>query len=187
MFLYVLQLENDKYYVGKSTVPDERIIDHFSGNGSGWTRKYKPIRIITVKACTGPTDEDQLTKELMGKYGIENVRGGSYCTTVLSPQEINCLLKEIRGIADCCYRCGRIGHFINDCYAKTDINGVKLPDDRFCHRCHRPGHSANVCYAKTDVRGIPLKTEVICNRCGRPGHLHLKCYAKKHQDGSILT
>ena len=37
-----LQLENNKYYVGKTTNLDFRIEQHFNSSGSQWTKKYKP-------------------------------------------------------------------------------------------------------------------------------------------------
>ena len=41
--VYVLELEDQKYYVGKSSLKDERIQRHRNGYGSAWTKKYKPI------------------------------------------------------------------------------------------------------------------------------------------------
>ena len=41
--VYTLKLANDKYYVGKSRNIVARMKRHFSGNGSEWTKKHKPI------------------------------------------------------------------------------------------------------------------------------------------------
>ena len=32
-----------KYYIGQTTTPKKRIDEHFSNNGSAWTKKYNPI------------------------------------------------------------------------------------------------------------------------------------------------
>ena len=44
VFIYVLKLHNNKYYVGKTDNPDNRIENHYKNNGSLWTKKYKPIK-----------------------------------------------------------------------------------------------------------------------------------------------
>mgnify|MGYP001954059819 CR=1 FL=1 len=41
LFIYILQLEQSKYYVGKTTNPLIRIGDHFDARGSEWTVRYK--------------------------------------------------------------------------------------------------------------------------------------------------
>ena len=46
VYIYILKLENEKYYIGKTDDPNTRIKLHFDGNGSAWTKKYKPIKII---------------------------------------------------------------------------------------------------------------------------------------------
>lgn len=46
--IYVLKLEQNKYYIGKSNNIDIRLNDHMNGNGSQWTKKYKPIEITEV-------------------------------------------------------------------------------------------------------------------------------------------
>jgi predicted GIY-YIG superfamily endonuclease len=43
--IYILKLDNGKYYVGKSNHVRQKYSDHISGNGSEWTRLYKPISI----------------------------------------------------------------------------------------------------------------------------------------------
>lgn len=74
--IYVLKLKNNKYYVGKTKSLINRMEDHLSGDGSAWTRKYKPISVEEFKKDCDDFDEDKYTKIYMGKYGIENVRGG---------------------------------------------------------------------------------------------------------------
>ena len=44
LYIYVLLLEENKYYIGKSNNIDNRLESHFNGNGSAWTKKYKPIK-----------------------------------------------------------------------------------------------------------------------------------------------
>ena len=76
--IYVLELESNKYYIGKSNNHDIRINDHDNGIGSEWTKKYKPIKIKEIIHNCDMFDEQKYTKKYMYEYGIENVRGGSY-------------------------------------------------------------------------------------------------------------
>ena len=45
MWLYVLELEDDKFYVGKTNFIGSRFETHKRGDGCPWTRDYPPIRI----------------------------------------------------------------------------------------------------------------------------------------------
>jgi cellular nucleic acid-binding protein len=113
--IYVLQLENSKYYVGKTADVMKRFEQHKSGSGSAWTSKYKPVKMLECRALSGEHDENNVTKDYMKKYGINNVRGGSY-TQVSLPADVESVLqREFRGNADVCYKCNLAGHFANQC------------------------------------------------------------------------
>ena len=43
---YILQLTDDKYYIGESENIKRRIWIHENGNGSAWTKKYNVIKSI---------------------------------------------------------------------------------------------------------------------------------------------
>jgi len=124
--IYVLALNNGKYYVGKSDDVNRRLRVHQSGNGSVWTRIHKPIKILQIKKNAGKFDEDSTTLELMEKYGIQNVRGGTYSNLNLEDYQIEEINEKISHSNDLCLRCGRKGHFVSQCYAKTHINGSSL-------------------------------------------------------------
>jgi len=80
--LYVLRLEDDKYYIGYTSNISERITSHFSGGGGTWTQRYKPIEVIeTIQG--GKIEERNLTLQYMRKFGWENVRGGGWSAVVL--------------------------------------------------------------------------------------------------------
>ena len=83
----------------------------------------------------------------MSKYGIDNVRGGTYCQVKLNDDIYNTIQKEIDGATDKCYKCGKHGHFASNCKKKS----VQKKDT--CFRCNRVGHYANNCYAKTYDNG----------------------------------
>jgi predicted GIY-YIG superfamily endonuclease len=127
--IYVLRLSSGKFYVGKTDDMGRRWQEHLSGGGSSWTRKYKPVGIEKVIKNASPFEEDMVTKEYMSKHGIENVRGGTYVTETLDIIQQHTLQTEIWQAKGCCTRCGRTGHFIKACSAKTTVNGEEFDDD----------------------------------------------------------
>jgi len=116
--IYVLECENNKYYVGKTT---QRVEHRFSQhtnpqtNQCAFTNKYKPLKIIETIKSTDQLDEDKVTKRYMMKYGIENVRGGAYTKLELEDWQIKSLNHEFTSSSDLCFHCGKPGHFANTC------------------------------------------------------------------------
>jgi len=80
IYIYVLQLEKGKYYIGKTKNPHFRLESHFNLDGSEWKKLYKPIKILELISNCDDYDEDKYTRIYMDKYGIDNVRGGSFVT-----------------------------------------------------------------------------------------------------------
>jgi len=120
--IYILKLEGGNYYVGKSDNPAQRFIQHINGEGSAWTKKHRPLKLLNIIPNASSFDEDKHVKELMAKYGIDKVRGGTYVQDKLSVAQEEMLKKEIRGATDCCTRCGKEGHFVANCWAKKDVD-----------------------------------------------------------------
>lgn len=120
-YIYGLQLVNEKYYVGRTDNVENRYKQHLKGEGAIWTKIHKPIKIILITLSTSPLDEDKYTKEFMIKYGIDNVRGGSYVTVELDLPTKEFLQKEFWGSLNFCVNCGQAGHFINSCPIGREI------------------------------------------------------------------
>ena len=113
--IYVLKCKQRKWYVGKTRKFSGRIVQHFCSNGSAWTRKYPPIKVHDrYRNCTA-RDEDKYTKDMMDKYGIDNVRGGSYCQIELDEHQRETLRRESNATHDKCHKCGKSGHFAAQC------------------------------------------------------------------------
>jgi predicted GIY-YIG superfamily endonuclease len=119
MIIYILELANNKYYVGKSANIEHRVLQHCHGEGSEWTRLHKPIRLIKNILTNDAMDEDKYTKKYMLKHGIENVRGGSYSQITLFDWQIKALENEFRSTRDVCFICGLPGHFSRNCQRKN--------------------------------------------------------------------
>lgn len=81
-YIYVLKLEQDKWFVGISTNPERRYNQHVRGRADPWTRKYKPIQmdmsqdLETTDPRTAQYVESMMIEKLQAKYGRSNVEGG---------------------------------------------------------------------------------------------------------------
>lgn len=89
-WLYVLKLEQDKWYVGiTSQTPERRFWEHQNKvRPACWTLKYPPLEIVESKSLGQMTKEEaekfenKKVREFLKKLGINNVRGGDLKDTV---------------------------------------------------------------------------------------------------------
>ena len=131
VLIYVIQLEKGKYYIGKTNNIQFRLESHFNSNGSEWTKIYKPLRVIEVKPNCDDYDEDKITRQYMDKYGINNVRGGSFVSVKLDKSTINILRKMSNGTNNKCFVCGKEGHFAKDCIKEYKVWNCKYCKEEF--------------------------------------------------------
>ena len=91
---YVLRLEEDRWYVGRTTQLQNRLTAHWTGNGAKWTKVYSPIEVQELYAGDR---EQELTEQYVLQYGHRYVRGGDYCTEKdLKPKAVKRLVGRIR-------------------------------------------------------------------------------------------
>jgi len=195
VYIYVLELEKGKYYIGKTNNPKFRINNHYNSNGAEWTKKYKPINVIEIIPNCDNYDEDKYTLQYMEKYGINNVRGGSFCKIRLDKNNFITLEQMINNITDKCYICGNKGHYANKCTSKEKIPTINLNEKCDCPASFFSTHRRKNCILNTiltffddendDIDELKTKSNV-CFRCGREGHFVASCYASKHIKGYLL-
>jgi hypothetical protein len=128
VFIYVIQLMNDKYYIGKTVNPHFRFETHFTNNGAEWTKLHKPIKILELIPNCDNYDEDKYTYKYMDKYGIDNVRGGSYTSIVLDNETKKQLEKISNSTNNRCFICSNVGHFANNCNVIEKKNILPIPE-----------------------------------------------------------
>ena len=84
VYLYVLKLEHDKYYVGITSRVSERLTQHMQGEGAKWTKLHPPREIVhlapfaTRNLALVAEEKATLVCAAHGK----DVRGGSLDSTI---------------------------------------------------------------------------------------------------------
>ena len=114
--VYVLELENGKYYIGESINPKNRIRQHFEGRGSLYTRLYPPIQ--SIKPFTNKQEvlwELSETIQRMAYHGIDNVRGSLFTKENLNSYDKVMAAQLYCEMNNLCRKCGSNDHFINQC------------------------------------------------------------------------
>lgn len=83
-YLYVLKLQDKKYYVGiTSKTPEIRMQEHLNGvRVAYWTAKHRPMAVIYqedlgyIERAAAERRENKVVRVLMKQRGMNNVRGG---------------------------------------------------------------------------------------------------------------
>ena len=149
--IIVFNLESNKYYLDESNN-----INKLFEKNINWINKYNPISIITIIENINIKDIDKYVRSYMHKFGINNVRGGTYKDEIINVDDIKELIWSEN---NCCLRCGFNSHIEINCYSKKDIYGNQLECNIRCLRCRRLGHRLFECFAKYDKEGIQLNSD----------------------------
>ena len=198
VFIYILNLAQNKFYVGKTDKPKFRLDSHFKNGGCAWTKKYKPIQILGLFPDCDDFDEDKYTLKYMSKYGIDNVRGGSFCQTTLSRENINTIERMISSSNDCCHFCGEKGHFIGRCSNKKEKQKYSKQNKHFLQLSKDYESADEVEWVESDDDSSDDGVEEqswACSYCnksfdtkkGAQFHENVHCKAKKQMKNGVLS
>ena len=133
--IYVLGLQNGKYYVGKSIMNvTARVQEHFLTGGSAWTKLHQPKeQLIPILNASDDLESSERaeTLERMWMHGIDNVRGWQYTTTKLNEYNYESIFREMCERKDLCRKCGRQNHMASSCNYRdlaTWVEPGRLPN-----------------------------------------------------------
>lgn len=186
--IYLLECKHAKFYVGRclSQRISERYQEHLNGEGSAFTKCYKPIKLAWTRFSADPLDEDAAVLECMRTYGIDNVRGGTYCRLSLPQFQIDTLSSQLAHASGACFKCGvSDGHFSSDCSAVSPEKSG-FPRNEAGAATQRIADNVQNTYWNFYRSQKGKASGDKCFRCGREGHWSSSCYARKHLDGSPL-
>jgi predicted GIY-YIG superfamily endonuclease len=158
-YVYTLNLEGGRKYVGMTTNINQRMDQHFSGEGSAWTQKYAPVSIKSIKPAkdvdAAKKLETKMYFKMRDRHGTDMVRGAGHTTSIE--------------------------------YDDDDTDDDSSDDAQYiaCQLCEKTFYS-NVECRNHSCRDNRPKASVTCYRCGYHGHYATSCYASYHIRGYRL-
>jgi GAG-polyprotein viral zinc-finger/GIY-YIG catalytic domain len=206
--VYVLKLKHGKYYVGTADDVDRRFAQHCAGDGTGseWTRRHEPIEIVHQQRGNR-FFENMLVLQWMNRFGLDNVRGGTFSSVVLQQAQRDEITRQLNHAANRCLNCGSQNHWVSQCPVFSGSTEEQERGREYgrrrrmeCTRCGRDSHTEEDCFAGSHLNGtflLPVEAEseessegsdsgVVCARCGRENHDTSQCYARVDVEGQQL-
>lgn len=202
--VYVLSLEHGKYYVGSTENLEVRIEAHSSGRGALWTKLHKPIKVIEVIRGCDEFDEDKYVKKYMHRYGIDNVRGGSYVFDRLDDTTKKFIERELLHSSKACFKCGKLGHFVKECPTQmtpsalvSNANLINLHDNEVEDieepeasppPVPTPVYAVPPMILRPPATFFPETTQLLkCEKCNSVGHTSEACLVSQHCTVRVLA
>lgn len=123
--VYVLKLDNDKYYVGQTNQYISTRIDEHKKRGR-WSATFVKANTTENSAFEYlqpksyyPDDynrwEEEETYHAMLTFGFNNVRGYVFAQLILDKVRWTCVKIMLNGRLSACYKCGEKGHLMQSC------------------------------------------------------------------------
>lgn len=190
--LYVLECEDDCWYVGITGDLNRRWNQHRSGDGGAvWTKKHRPIRIHSeceVPNSTAALEENKFTARLMFKHGVNQVRGGSlnwgrpYTTSEFEVRLVAGFLRKALNLRFRDTKQWVLAQLTKDASDSSPVS-VATPSTH-----HNDGTADAVNVVANQLTSFNLSAGASssvanCDRCGRSTHTRAACNATRHIRG----
>lgn len=99
---FLIELEHGKFFAGASVDPLKELEEHREGlSGISWTQIHRPIRLREIISVAQKNDLNDYVRQTMLKYGVDNVRGGSWSYPRLTDKDRQQLSKELPQQSGC--------------------------------------------------------------------------------------
>ena len=164
--IYILSLVENKYYIGYTDNIKKRVQEHIDGKGSSFTKKYRPTSLVKVHENVSPLKVDKYVIKYMQKFGINNVRGGSYKNVELKQSQIDQLEKQDIAVP----KYPKINKNLIDTINLDELLIDDIKKDKVlkipirnangtCFKCLKDGHYMPQCRETTDKFGNRFEEE----------------------------
>jgi predicted GIY-YIG superfamily endonuclease len=169
LYIYVLELVNNKYFVGKTNNLRLKLNEHNESRGIEWTKIHEPLHVLYIYESSNSFDELKTTLSMMRYAEINDVRGANFNEVKLRKDQITMIEEMLNSVPNCCTYRGSSKHSFVNCdisinsykyeFKKTKLSEQKSLIDSSkvkCHRCMRIGHYDTYCWAKRCINGNTL-------------------------------
>lgn len=134
-YIIIIILKNNKYFIMKTNQENFILEKHFDKNKYKFTQENEPISYKYIEMIN-MFDLNNMVKEYMYKYGIENVRGGSYIQNILSQEQLNVLQSEFWTYENKCSQCGGL-HDITQCQLNVSEEQVVNINNKYPNNIYK--------------------------------------------------
>ncbi len=153
IYIYILELCNNKFYIGKLyNIYELEDTILMLDETNEWLYYNKIIKIASIECFEENFDEVYFIYEFMQHQGVHNVRGGVFNKMNLSLDNAYNIFLNIKTEQNKCYLCGLNNHNAYKCKLRNKYDYHKLVilvnSNIYCYNCNNTGHYKEDCKYK---------------------------------------